>query len=236
MPRRTKTQSLGQHFLIDRKVLARIVGASAVGRDETVCEAGTGNGILTKELCRCAKNVLSYEVDKSLYAKARDALAFRNLELVNTDLFKTNAEFDVFVSNLPYSRSRDALEWLAVRKFDRAIIMVQKEFVQKLLAGPGDENYRAISAIASHCFSIEPLFDVGKDCFEPPPKVESVVIRMIMKNTVTKQMIAKVNRLFSQRNKKASTVAARLGIVKDFGTRRIDQLTPSEIIALAETM
>jgi 16S rRNA (adenine1518-N6/adenine1519-N6)-dimethyltransferase len=215
-------------------VLAKIVAASAVGKGETVCEAGTGNGVLTEELCKHAKKALSYEVDRVLYAKARETLAFPNLELVNADVFKNDAEFDVFVSNLPYSRSRDALEWLAARKFDRAIVMVQKEFAQKLLAGPGDENYRTVSVIASHCFSIEPLFDVGRECFEPPPRVESAVIRMTQKSTVTKQTVAKVNKLFSQRNKKASKVAARLGVVRDFGARRIDQLTPTEIITLAE--
>lgn len=234
MPRRTKTQSLGQHFLADRKVLAKIIDASAVGRDETVCEAGTGSGILTAELCKYAKKVVSYEVDRALYARAKAALVFPNLQLVNADLFKASAESDVFVSNLPYSRSRDALEWLAVQKFSRAVVMVQKEFAGKLLARPGDENYRAVSVIASHCFSIEPLFDVGRDCFEPPPKVESVVIRLVPKNTVTKEIIKKVNRLFSQRNKKASTVSARLGAAKDYGDKRVDQLAPAEIVALAE--
>jgi 16S rRNA (adenine1518-N6/adenine1519-N6)-dimethyltransferase len=213
-----------------------IVAASAVGKDEVVCEAGTGNGILTEELCKRAKRMVSYEIDRALYTKAQAKLVFPNLELVNADLFKANAEFDVFVSNLPYSRSRDAFEWLAARKFDRAIVMVQKEFAQKLLASSGDENYRAISTIASHCFAIEPLFDVGKDSFEPMPKIESTVIRLVQKNTLTKETIAKVSRLFSQRNKKATTVAARLGITKDYGTRRIDQLPPAEIIALAEMM
>jgi 16S rRNA (adenine1518-N6/adenine1519-N6)-dimethyltransferase len=175
-------------------------------------------------------------VDRALHARALAGLAFPNLELVNADLFKADAEFDVFVSNLPYSRSRDALEWLAVRKFDRAIIMIQKEFAQKLLARSSDENYRAISVIASHCFSIEPLFDVDKDSFEPPPKIESTVLRLVPKNIVTKQTIVNVNRLFSQRNKKASTVAAKFGVAKDFGKQRIDQLPPSEIIALAEMM
>jgi 16S rRNA (adenine1518-N6/adenine1519-N6)-dimethyltransferase len=217
-------------------VLAKIVAASALGKDEAVCEAGTGNGILTEELCKRAKRVASYEVDRALHARALAGLAFPNLELVNADLFKADAEFDVFVSNLPYSRSRDALEWLAVRKFDRAIIMIQKEFAQKLLARSSDENYRAISVIASHCFSIEPLFDVDKDSFEPPPKIESTVLRLVPKNIVTKQTIVNVNRLFSQRNKKASTVAAKFGVAKDFGKQRIDQLPPSEIIALAEMM
>jgi hypothetical protein len=59
---------------------------------------------------------------------------------------------------------------------------------------------------------------------------------MVQKNTVTKGAMAKVNGLFSQRNRKASTVAARLGVAKDFGTRRVDQLAPAEIITLAEMM
>ncbi|AIC17122.1 ribosomal RNA small subunit methyltransferase A [Nitrososphaera viennensis] len=237
MPRRTKTQALGQHFLADRRVLARIVDASAIGKGETVCEAGTGSGILTEELCRHAKKVVSYEVDRELYIHAKAKLASSNLEFVNADLFKRDEQlFDVFVSNLPYSKSRDAFEWLAARKFDRAIVMVQKEFAEKLLAKPGDSNYRAISAIASYCFHLEKLFDVGKECFNPPPLVESTVIRATLKHSITRETVKNINRLFSQRNKRASTVAAKLGIQMDFGDRRVDQLVPAQIIALASGM
>ncbi|MEO9363438.1 MAG: rRNA adenine dimethyltransferase family protein [Nitrososphaera sp.] len=238
MPRRTKTQALGQHFLLDRRVLARILDASAVGKGETVCEAGTGNGILTGELCRRAKRVVSYEIDRALYASAKAALVFQNLELVNADLFRRDEQFfDVFVSNLPYSKSRDAVEWLATKKFNRAIVMVQKEFADKLSAKPGDPNYRAVSAIASYCFSIEQLFDVDKGCFQPPPLVESTVIRATLKHPITREAVKNVNRLFSQRNKRASTVAARLGVSMDFGgDRRVDQLAPEQIIALAKVI
>lgn len=234
MPRRTKTQALGQHFLLDRRVLAKILDASAVGKGETVCEAGTGNGILTEELCRRARRVVSYEVDKALYASAKAALVFSNLELVNADLFRRDEKFDVFVSNLPYSKSRDAVEWLATKKFDRAIVMVQKEFADKLSARPGDQNYRTVSAIASYCFSIDKLFDVDKECFQPPPLVESTVIRATLKHPITPEIVKNVNRLFSQRNKRASSVAARFGAPMDFGSdRRVDQLAPEQIIALA---
>jgi 16S rRNA (adenine1518-N6/adenine1519-N6)-dimethyltransferase len=219
-------------------VLARILDASAIGEGETVCEAGTGNGILTEELCRRAKNVVSYEVDRALYARERATLAFPNLEFVNADLFKRDEQpFDVFVSNLPYSKSRDAFEWLATRKFDRAIVMVQKEFADKLAAKPGEQNYRAISAIASYCFHIEQLFDVEKECFQPPPLVESTVIRATMKHSITREAVKNVNRLFSQRNRRASTVAAKLGGARvDFGDLRVDQLAPEQIIALAAGM
>ena len=230
---RAKTRALGQHFLADRHVLGRIIFASALGKDETACEAGAGNGVLTEELCKRAGRVISYEVDRGLYENAR-SLDFENLQLVNADLFKVNdSEFDVFVSNLPYSRSRDAMQWLATMRFQRAIVMVQREFADKISARPGDENYRAISAICSYCFKIERLFAVGKDAFNPPPKVESEVLRLVPVHMITPEAVKKVNGLFSQRNKKATKVAARMGVQVDFGDRRVDQLEPEEIMRMA---
>jgi 16S rRNA (adenine1518-N6/adenine1519-N6)-dimethyltransferase len=224
-------------MLVDLRVLARIVDAAKIGRDETVLEAGTGRGILTAELCRVAKSVVSYEVDKKLYQLAKANLQFHNLELVNTDLFEAaNPDFDVFASNLPYSRSRDAFEWLATQKFKRALVMVQEEFAAKLAAGPGDRKYRAISALAGHCFAIEKLFSVGRRSFEPQPKVESVVIRIIPINTTTKRTAKNLNLLFSKRNKKASAVAAKMGIKADFSSKRVYQLAPTDLIGMAGLM
>src|SRR5688572_24386870 len=209
-------------MLVDRQILAKIVSAACIGQDQIVLEAGTGQGILTAELCKYAKKVISYEIDIKLYRKVQEQQLlrqFKNLQLVNADLFKTKDPhfFDVFVSNLPYSRSRDAVEWLSTQKFDRAILMVQEEFADKLAAKPGSKNYRAISALAAHCFAIEKLFSVGRKSFEPQPKVESAVIRITPVNTVAKETVKSLNLLFSKRNKKASTVAARAGVKADFG-------------------
>ena len=229
----TRTQRLGQHFLADRSVLEQIIQACNLRKTETVCEAGAGTGVLTRELCSRAGRVVSYEVDRELFSRAK-LMEIPNLELVNRDLFREkDIEFDVFVSNLPYSKSRDAFEWLAVRKFDRAIVMVQKEFAEKLLASPGEKNYRAITAIASYCFAIKPLFDVGADAFEPRPKVESTVLKVTSVNIATGRQIRNANLLFSKRNRKASTVAAKMGVSADFGQRRICQLEPAEIMELA---
>jgi 16S rRNA A1518/A1519 N6-dimethyltransferase RsmA/KsgA/DIM1 with predicted DNA glycosylase/AP lyase activity len=112
--------------------------------------------------------------------------------------------------------------------------MVQEEFADKISARAGDKNYRAISALAAHCFIIEKLFKVGRQSFEPQPKVESVVIRIVPVNSVAKGTIKRLNFLFSKRNKKASTVAAKAGIKADFGSRRIDQLDPHDLIKMAE--
>jgi 16S rRNA (adenine1518-N6/adenine1519-N6)-dimethyltransferase len=227
-------------MLVDRRILAKILSAACIGKDETVLEAGTGQGILTAELCKYAKQVISYEIDIKLYRNVQGQLLsqFKNLELVNADLFKTKDPhfFDVFISNLPYSRSRDAIEWLSTQEFDRAILMVQEEFADKLAARPGSKNYRAISALAAHCFAIEKLFKVRRESFEPQPKVESSIIRIIPVNAITREVIRNINLLFSRRNKKASSVAAEIGLIIDanYGSKKIDELEPRHLVQIAE--
>ena len=231
-------------MLVDRRILAKILSAAYIGQDQIVLEAGTGQGILTAELCKYAKQVISFEIDINLYRKVQEQqqllAQFKNLQLVNADLFKTKDPhfFDVFVSNLPYSRSRDAVEWLSTQKFDRAILMVQEEFADKLVARPGSKNYRAISALAAHCFAIEKLFKVGRRSFEPQPKVESSIIKVIPINTITREVVRNINLLFSRRNKKASSVAAEIGIIIDanYGSKKIDELESRDLVCIAELM
>jgi 16S rRNA A1518/A1519 N6-dimethyltransferase RsmA/KsgA/DIM1 with predicted DNA glycosylase/AP lyase activity len=229
-------------MLADRRILAKIVSAASIEKDETVLEAGSGQGILTAELCRYAKAVISYEVDIKLYRRVQERLLlqFKNLQLVNADLFKNGDShfFDVFVSNLPYSRSRDAIEWLSRQNFKRAIVMVQDEFADKLTARPGSENYRAISALAAHCFAIEKLFNVRRESFEPQPKVQSSIIRIIPINAATRETARNVNLLFSKRNKNASSVAAKAGIIINatYEGKKIDELEPKDLVKMAELM
>ena len=228
-------------MLTDRRILAKIVSAASIEKDEMVLEAGTGHGILTAELCRDAKYVISYEVDIKLYRRVQEQLLlqFKNLQLINADLFKSEDShfFDVFVSNLPYSRSRDAIEWLSRQKFKRAILMVQDEFADKLAARPGSKNYRAISALAAHCFACEKLFKVRRESFEPQPKIQSSIIRIIPINTVTREMVRNINLLFSRRNKNASSVAAKAGIINPvYENKKIDELEPKDLVHMAELM
>jgi 16S rRNA (adenine1518-N6/adenine1519-N6)-dimethyltransferase len=233
----SKRRSLGQHMLIDIKILEKVIEASQINKNEIVCEGGTGNGILTYELCKYAKSVISFEIDKALFAKARarkQVSNLSNLQLLNVDLFKVlNLKFDVFISNLPYSKSKDAFHWLPSQKFDRAILMIQREFADKLQAKPGEKNYRAISVLTQHCFILQKLFSVNKDAFDPEPSVESVVIKLIPRyQRLTRRTIRNLNYVFSQRNKKASSVAKKFDIKFDFGDTRIDELSSGELIKL----
>jgi 16S rRNA (adenine1518-N6/adenine1519-N6)-dimethyltransferase len=230
----SKRKLLGQHMLIDNDILHTIADYAELDRNDIVFEIGTGNGNLTAELCKRAKRVISCEVDKELHKEAQNMLGkYNNLRLVNGDGFKTNHDFDVFVSNLPYSKSRTAVEWLAERDFDRAIVMVQKEFATKLLANNGN-NYRAVSALAQYCFDMEQVMQVGKNSFYPKPKVDSVLLKITKKRRVSRDVIRALKLLFSFRGKKLSGVARKLGINESLNDKRIERLSPEEAVRLAE--
>ena len=234
----SKRISLGQHMLVDFEILKKLIQVLQINKHEIVCEAGTGNGILTYELCKHSQFVMSYEIDRTLFANASKKL-LPNLKLVNEDIFSTkNLKFDIFVSNLPYSKSRLAFNWLALQKFDRAIVMIQKEFAAKLQAYPGERNYRAISVITQHCFNIQRLFNVDRKAFMPEPSVESEVIRIIPKkcSRITHQTINNIYFLFSQRNKVAASIARKFESKVDFGNTRIGKLNAEEMIELARSI
>ena len=228
-----KRQRLGQHFLQSQTIAKSIVESAQITKDDTVLEIGTGRGILTPLLCGVAKHVTSVESDGELYSEAQEQFSnLSNLELVHGDGFSTDADFSVFVSNLPYSQSRRAIEWLAQKKFSRAVIMVQKEFSDKLFSESSHEM-RSVSVIANHAFDMESIISVGKANFSPPPRVDSVVLRLRHKNTVSKDLIKTINRLFSYRRKTLGNILKQFGQTVQ-STKRLEELSGEEIITIAK--
>jgi 16S rRNA (adenine1518-N6/adenine1519-N6)-dimethyltransferase len=228
-----KRQRLGQHFLQSQNIAKLIVDAAKLTKNDTVLEIGTGRGILTPLLCAQAKSVVSVEADGELYSDAQEQFSkFSNLELIHGDGFKTDVEFTVFVSSLPYSQSRKAIEWLAQKQFSNGIVMVQKEFSDKLFSESSHEM-RAISVIANHAFDMELMLTVGKANFNPPPKVDSVVLRLRHKNTLSKELIKTVNHLFSYRRKTLGNILKQFGQTIQ-STKRLEELSGDEIIKIAK--
>jgi len=229
-----KRQLLGQHFLVSQSTAKSIVDFAEITKKDTVLEIGTGRGIMIPYLCETAKKVISVEKDKELYSQAIERFEnFPNLTLKQGDGFKMELDFTIFVSNLPYSESRNAIEWLAQTKFSHAVIMVQKEFAEKLVAKPGSKNHKAITVIANHCAEIKHIVSVKRLDFSPPPKVESVVLKLIKKQEISKDLIKTINKLFSYRRKTLHNVAKQFGILVD-SNKRFEDLTNGEIINLAK--
>jgi len=224
-----KRQRLGQHFLTSDKIAKQIVSVAMPSRHDTVLEIGTGKGILVSLLCKNAKKVISIETDKELHEKAKSKFSdISNLTLKYGDGFKSKDNFSIFVSNLPYSKSKNAIEWLIQRKFLRAVIMVQKEFAQKLL-----KEKKAISVLANYALDIKEITKVGKNNFLPPPKVDSVVLELTRKKSVSKELIQTVNKLFSYRRKTLQNILKQFGKNTE-SNKRLDDLSGDEIIKIAK--
>jgi 16S rRNA (adenine1518-N6/adenine1519-N6)-dimethyltransferase len=205
--KKKQKKSLGQYFLVDDNIVKKIIELSGVGTNDVVYEVGSGNGVLTNELCKVSKFVYSFEIDSYFYLYCKRKLSFENLKLLNLDAFDnaTDVDFDIFFSSLPYYESRDAFSWLCQRNFKKGIILLQREFVEKLLSSPGNKNYRAISIITQYRFSIKLLLDIPYYSFAPQPKIDSVLIEILPKTPpLSKKIINDVQFLFSFRKKNIS--------------------------------
>ena len=227
-----KRKLLGQHFLNSKSIAEFIVKEAEISKNDIVFEIGTGPGILTPLLCENAQKVISVDTDEKLIKKAKlNFSQFDNLILKSGDGFNQKDVFSIFVSNLPYSKSKDAIEWLAQNSFSHGVIMVQKEFAEKLLAT--SKNRRAVSIIATYTLDIEKISVVGKNNFSPPPKVDSVILKISKKTTIDKKLISLINDLFSYRRKTVKNILKQFNKQSTI-EKRIDDLSGDEIVNLAK--
>ena len=227
-----KRKLLGQHFLNSKSIAQFIVKEAEISKNDIVFEIGTGPGILIPLLCENAQKVISVDADENLIKKARlNFSQFDNLVLKSGDGFNQKDVFSIFVSNLPYSKSKDAIEWLAQNSFSHGVIMVQKEFAEKLLAT--SKNRRAVSIIATYTLDIEKISVVGKNNYSPPPKVDSVILKISKKTTLDKKLISLINDLFSYRRKTVKNILKQFNKQSTI-EKRIDDLSGDEIVNLAK--
>ncbi|PJC50190.1 MAG: ribosomal RNA small subunit methyltransferase A [Nitrosopumilales archaeon CG_4_9_14_0_2_um_filter_34_16] len=227
-----KRKQFGQHFLNSNSIAKSIVSEADITKNDVVYEIGTGLGVLTPLLCQQADKVISVDIDESLVKKAKQAFShIDNLVLKSGDGFKKKDHFTIFVSNLPYSKSKDAIEWLAQTSFSHGVIMVQKEFAEKLLA-TASKKRKAISIIATNAFDIKLVSKVGKNNFSPPPKIDSVILKIIKKNNLTKDLIQTINKIFSYRRKTVKNILKQFNKETSID-KRVDDLSGDEIINLA---
>ncbi len=228
-----KRKRLGQHFLTSNVIAKSIIFEAKISKNDIVFELGTGLGILTPLLCENAKKVITIDTDKELYEKAKSRFSnINNLVIEFGDGFKKQDVFSIFVSNLPYSKSKEAIEWLANTSFSHGVIMVQKEFAEKLLT-KSPKIRRSVSVIANYAFEIEKFLDVGKNNFSPPPKVDSVVLKITKKKSLEKDLIYVINKMFSYRRKTIQNIFKQFG-KETIIEKRLDDLSVDEIIDLAK--
>ena len=178
-------KSLGQHFLTDRRILARIADALHLTGGETVLEIGPGRGALTDLLAECAGRLIAIEYDRALAELLRQRYARRNNVLVaeadvlTVSLGELAAGPYVLVGNVPYYITTPILfHALTPPRAERAVYLVQREVADRLGAAAGTKEYGGLTVNVAAVARAETLFRVPAGAFSPPPKVESAVVRI----------------------------------------------------------
>jgi len=170
---------LGQHFL-NSKMLARKIIDYAEISNEVVLEIGAGKGILTRQIAQEAKKVFAVEIDEHL-ARFLEDLALPNVVVINTDFLKLslkNYENPIIIGNIPYSITTPILEKLIQERayFKWAVLTLQKEYGERILAESGSRKYGSISLYVNYYFIARKAFVISARYFSPKPKVSSVVV------------------------------------------------------------
>jgi 18S rRNA (adenine1779-N6/adenine1780-N6)-dimethyltransferase len=180
---------IGQHFLKNPAIVDSIVAKACIRPTDTTLEVGPGTGNLTVRLLEQSKKVIAIEFDRRMIREVLKRVEGteneNHLQVIQGDVLKVDMPyFDVCVANLPYQISSPFLFKLLAHRplFRCAVIMFQLEFAQRLTAQPGDEMYCRLSVNTQLLAKVENLLKVGKANFRPPPKVDSLVVKIELKN------------------------------------------------------
>lgn len=186
---------LGQNFLRDQQAIRRIVAALGDCSDRTVIEIGPGQGAITRELAEKAGKLIAIEVDPELASKLSAAfpsvphdrpvgsnVKIETIDVLSFDFETASAaasEKLIVVGNLPYYITSPILMKLAQHSMvlDRAVLMVQREVAERVIAKPGSRDYGVLSVAVQLHGPVEPLFTLSPSAFVPPPEVHSTVFR-----------------------------------------------------------
>jgi len=183
-------KSLGQNFLFDFNLLNAIVSDGDVESDDVVLEIGAGAGTLTKALAMKAKKVISFEIDSELIpvleerAKECPNIEFRFQDFMDAEidgLFEGKARV---VANIPYYITTPIVFKLVehIEKFKSIMVLVQKEVAVRFASKNGTKDYGITSVILQSIFDVTIPRVVRKECFTPPPKVDSALCKLVPHN------------------------------------------------------
>lgn len=178
-------KSLGQHFLTDPRILARIADAVALTSDETVVEIGPGRGSFTEVLLARAARVVAIEIDRKLVELLREKYAHEprltiiEADVLDTDLGEAAGGEYALAGNVPYYITTPILfQALRQPRALRSVLLVQREVASRMAAEPAADDYGALSVNVQAVASVEMLFRIPSGAFTPPPRVDSAVVRV----------------------------------------------------------
>ncbi len=214
MQRLKPRKSLGQHFLKDKNIARKIVSALTAKGCNSIIEIGPGAGVLTSILAGNT-DILTYfvEIDRDAVQLLRDDFPLLQERLIHDnfldlDLAGTFESPIALIGNLPYNISSQIFFKILDNRdrIKEVVCMVQKEVARRIASPPGNKEYGILSVLLQAFYNIEYLFSVSPGVFNPPPRVNSGVIRMVRNETARlscdeEKFFRVVKTAFNQRRK-----------------------------------
>lgn len=202
------SKRFGQNFLIDANIISKIIESSEI-KDKDVVEIGPGLGSLTNSLLPVVKSLTSYEIDEDMIRVLKGEVNNEKFSLIEGDFLLTPLSWEgkkILVANIPYNITSDIIFKLFENshKLERAIIMIQKEVGERLLAKPKDSDYSKLTLTTEHFGKVSKVALVKASCFIPAPKVDSMVVRIDFNNNTweqSKTFVHFIKICFAQRRK-----------------------------------
>ena len=196
------TKRLGQHFLVETKIIHKIIACARLTESDLVLEIGPGKGALTLPLARSVGRVVAIEKDAHLMNLLQNRLnraGISNVTLVNHDILKwdfheiklPSSTKLLVMGNLPYNISSPVLDKLIKNRnlLNRAVLMFQLEVGKRLTASPGEKAYGAMTLFIQYYAHTRVLLELTKDAFNPKPKVDSMVLELNFKKPYPKRAL-----------------------------------------------
>jgi 16S rRNA (adenine1518-N6/adenine1519-N6)-dimethyltransferase len=207
---------LGQNFLVELSIFPKLSDYASLGKMDVVLDAGAGFGFLTRFLADKCGMVVAVEKDPRVAVVLREQLrGLANVTVIEGDVLKVAVpDFRKVVSVPPYYLSSRLVTWLFRRDFECAVLILQREFADRLVAAVGSDIYGWLTVVTCHSTVVELLESVPKSMFYPPPEVDSVIVRLtpwkaapfeVRDEAFFRRM---VRWLFTQRNKKLGNAIA----------------------------
>src|SRR5687768_16849679 len=236
----------GQNFLVDKQIIADIIRAIHPRKDDLLVEIGPGLGALTRPLLHSLGHLHVVEIDRDIVERLRCEFSEKKLTIHTVDAlefdFSTIGDDIRVIGNLPYNISTPILFHLS--KFAENIrdmhFMLQKEVVARMVAAPSTPDYGRLSVMLQCRFEMEQLLIVPPECFDPAPKVESAVVRMVplspppLEASKEKLFAGIVSAAFSQRRKTLRNTLRDYLKPEDYLALEIDAGQRAENLSIAQ--
>ncbi len=236
----------GQNFLVDTRIMADIIFAIHLAKDDLLVEIGPGLGALTRPLLQALNHLHVVEIDRDIVERLRQEFPAEQLTIYSADALEF--DFSVFgnnlrvVGNLPYNISTPILFHLSsfAANIRDMHFMLQKEVVARMVAAPSTPDYGRLSVMLQCRFEMEQLFSVPPESFRPVPKVESAIVRMSplrqapIEPSKEKLFAGIVSAAFSQRRKTLRNTLHGYLKPEDYVALEIDPRLRAENLSVAQ--